>query len=84
MDSHFKAALLNGSRREILNDLNLPQDQIETIMAIRADTLEQLAREIHLCLVDPYDLEPLSLPVASRTPNTQSESQFSRERYEPL
>ena len=46
-DTHFRAGLLNGSRRRILSAFALTHDEIETIMDIKADSLEQFAGELH-------------------------------------
>ncbi len=46
-DTGFRKALLNGSRRRILQTFPLTGDEIESIMAIRADSLEQFAGELH-------------------------------------
>lgn len=61
-DLSFRKALLNGSRRKILQAFPLSGDEIETIMAIRADTLEQFASELHNSFVAPTqepEIEPL-------------------------
>jgi hypothetical protein len=59
VDGSFRAALLNGSRRRMLQSFALSNEQIEVIMEIHADSLQELASEIHRRLIDPQDLEPL-------------------------
>jgi hypothetical protein len=64
-DQDFRKALLNGSRRRVLQSFALTGDEVETIMSIRADSLEQFAGEVHRRLViggDDADLEPLPRP----------------------
>jgi hypothetical protein len=59
-DNNFRLALLNGSRQRLLSSFPLTGEEIETIMAIRADSLEQLAGEIHRRLIgDGNEPEPL-------------------------
>lgn len=59
-DSSFCSALLNGSRRRILSGFPLSGDEVESIMAIQADTLEDFAREVHLRFLAKTDeIEPL-------------------------
>jgi hypothetical protein len=61
-DNTFRKALLNGSRRRVLQSFPLTGDEIESIMAIRAETLEQFAGELHRRLVarnDDFELDPL-------------------------
>lgn len=60
-DSTFRSALLNGSRRKMLQTFSLSHDEIERIMTIQADSLEQFARAVHeQFLAGADDLEPLS------------------------
>jgi hypothetical protein len=65
-DSTFRKALLNGSRRKLLQTFPLSSDEIETLMAIRADTLEQFASEVHQHFVAPTQ-EPEIEPIPYRT-----------------
>jgi hypothetical protein len=59
-DTTFRKALLNGSRRRILQSFPLSGDEIEEIMSIRADSLEQFAGELHQrMLLRPDEPEPL-------------------------
>lgn len=61
-DSSFRKGLLNGSRRQLLQTLPLSSDEIETLMSIRAETLEQFASQVHDSLVAPSqerEIEPL-------------------------
>ena len=60
-DSTFRSALLNGSRRRMLQTFALSHDEIERIMTIQADSLEQFARALHeQFLAGTDDLEPLA------------------------
>lgn len=62
VDTDFRKALLNGSRRKILQTFPFTSDEIETMMAIRAESLEQFASELHAQLIAPtvgFELEPL-------------------------
>lgn len=61
-DASFRKALLNGSRRRLLQTFPFTSDEIEAIMAIRAESLEQFASELHqrfLAGVGEPELEPL-------------------------
>lgn len=61
-DPSFRKALLNGSRRTILQSFQFSTEEIETLMAIRAESLEQFAGEVHRNLIAPageLELEPL-------------------------
>jgi hypothetical protein len=60
-DTTFRKALLNGSRRRILQSFSLPGDQVEAIMEIKAESLEQFASELHQRNLVPGD-EPENLP----------------------
>lgn len=59
-DSTFCHSLLNGSRRRILQSFPLTHQEIEIIMAIRADSLEQFASEVHNRFIADDEPEPLS------------------------
>jgi hypothetical protein len=58
-DSTFRHSLLNGSRRRILQSFPLTHQEIEIIMAIRADSLEQFASEVHQRFLADEEPEPL-------------------------
>lgn len=64
-DSTYCKALLNGSRRSLLQKLPFTNDEIETIMAIRADTLEQFASALHTSFIAPTQ-EPEAEPLPYR------------------
>ncbi len=64
-DATYCKALLNGSRRSLLQGLPFTSDEIETIMAIRADTLEQFASALHTSFVAPTQ-EPETEPLPYR------------------
>lgn len=59
-DSTFCHSLLNGSRRRILQSFPFTTQEIEIIMAIRADSLEQFASEVHTRFIADEEPEPLS------------------------
>lgn len=80
VDSSFRAALLNGSRRRILQLFALSNEQIEIIMDIRADSLEELAGEIHRRLIDPQDLEPSPLLRVRKGTGTADHAPFASRR----
>lgn len=70
-DSTFRGALLNGSRRKILDTFPLSHDEIERIMTIKADSLEQFAFALHeQFLASPDELEPLAKAIPSRRSGT--------------
>lgn len=61
-DASFRHALLNGSRLKILKTFPLSRDEIDTIMAIRADSLEQFAGALHNYFLASAELELEPLP----------------------
>jgi hypothetical protein len=65
-DLGFRKALLNGSRRSILQTFPLSGDEIETIMAIRAETLEQFASQLHDSFIAPTQ-DPEFAPLPQRS-----------------
>jgi hypothetical protein len=42
----FRARLLNGQRREVLNAFNLTETERQTVLAVEADTLEAFAEAL--------------------------------------
>ncbi len=46
VDSLFRKALLNGSRRRVIQAFNLTNEETIAVMAIRADSLEQFAGQL--------------------------------------
>jgi hypothetical protein len=54
-DPDLRARLLNGQRREVLNAFNLTETERQTVLAVKADTLEAFAEA--LC----QPLEPISV-----------------------
>lgn len=72
-DKDFRKALLGSSRRRVLQAFPLSGDEIEALMAIRADSLEQFAGELDRWIVSSErNREPAPLPRVrawnSRTP----------------
>jgi hypothetical protein len=46
IDVGFRKALLNGSRRTVLTTFSLSREEIDAVMAVRADSLEQFAGQL--------------------------------------
>ncbi len=46
LDRDFEKDILNGHRRDRLNDFDLPGDEVKAIMSIKADNLDQLIHKI--------------------------------------
>ena len=46
VDSAFRKALLNGSRSRVIQPFNLSKEETSAVMAIRADSLEQFAKQL--------------------------------------
>jgi hypothetical protein len=46
VDSGFRKALLNGSRRRVISSFNLSNDEVNAVMEIRADSLAQFAGQL--------------------------------------
>jgi hypothetical protein len=46
VDSMFRKALLNGSRRHVIQSFNLTNEETSAVLAIRADSLEQFAGQL--------------------------------------
>jgi hypothetical protein len=65
IDSLFRKALLNGSRRRVIQTFNLTNEETSAVMAIRADSLEQFARQLDQWIATSQgrrELPPLILP----------------------
>jgi hypothetical protein len=75
-DNNFRLALLNGSRQRVLQSFPLTPDQVQILMAIRADTLEQFASQAHQLLIGAGD-EPQPLPRVrgGKRPHTHEQSE---------
>lgn len=71
-DSNFRMGLLNGSRLRLLKNFSLTEHEIETIMSIRANSLEQLAGEIHRRLMGDEELQPLPAYRARKAPRVET------------
>ena len=50
LDEDFKAALLNGQRRENLSAFELNEEEIQAIMSIEAMDLDQFIRRLGLLM----------------------------------
>ncbi len=69
IDDDFCKALLNGSRGRVLQSFDLSGEEVEAIMAIRADSLEQFAGELHQWLLHSqgqFEIKPLPMLRPSR------------------
>lgn len=65
IDSGFRKALLNGSRRRVISTFDLSPKEIDAVMSIRADSLEQFAGQLDQWITRAQGkIEPptLSLP----------------------
>jgi hypothetical protein len=66
-DTTFRKDLLNGSRRRVLQTFDLTGDEVEAIMAIRAESLDEFAGALHSLLLQTQGRRELSpLPVSIR------------------
>lgn len=66
-DSTFRKDLLNGSRRRVLQAFDLSGEEVEAIMAIRAESLDEFAGALHsLLLQSKGQRELVPLPVSIR------------------
>lgn len=54
VDQQFEAAILNGHRRESLQDFSLPQDIFSAVMAIDANNLRQFIVQLNEIVQQPY------------------------------
>ena len=66
IDSDFRKALLNGSRRRILQTFDLTPDEFEALMAMRGDSLEQLASDMHTWLLHAQGQHEINPPTILR------------------
>ena len=46
IDAEFRKALLNGSRRFVIQRFNLSREEFDAVMGVRADSLEQFAGQL--------------------------------------
>ena len=68
IDSSFRKALLNGSRRRVIATFDLTHEEVDVVMGIRADSLEQFAGELDQWISRAQgrcDPPVLRLPLAS-------------------
>ncbi|MCL4396532.1 MAG: Os1348 family NHLP clan protein [Chloroflexi bacterium] len=69
IDSNFRNALLNDSRRDAIGPFDLTEEETAALMQIRADTLEQFADQVHRWIMDQMkQVEPPPLLLPSRGP----------------
>jgi len=69
IDSGFRKALLNGSRRRVISAFNLTHEEVDAVMGIRADSLEQFAGQLDqwICRAQGRAESPIpTLPRRSR------------------
>lgn len=77
-DSEFRKTLLNGSRSHAVKNLDLTHEEMDAVMAIRAETLEQFAGQLDQWIMNKRNqVEPPALILPMRT-------RSSRERIDPL
>jgi hypothetical protein len=81
-DTNFRLALLNGSRQRVLQSFALSAQEVQTLMTIRADTLEQFASQAHQLLVAAGD-EPQPLPRLRRGKRGNAGETLQPARGEP-
>jgi hypothetical protein len=79
-DDNFRLGLLNGSRQHLLAGFPLTNEELQTVMSIRADSLEQFASEIHRRLITAEDE---SLPPLQRWKKVQRAEPSTEWRAEP-
>jgi hypothetical protein len=68
IDQEFRKALLNGSRRYVIQRFPLTREEFETVMAVRADSLDQFAKQLDQWILQAQGkTEPpaLALPIQS-------------------
>lgn len=53
LDQDFKAAILNGHRRDKLNEFTLNDQQKAAVMAIQADNLDQFIHRLDSLIQQP-------------------------------
>ena len=53
LDQDFKAAILNGHRKDKLNEFSLNERQKAAVMSIKADTLDQFIHRLDSLLQQP-------------------------------
>lgn len=68
IDSRFRKALFNGSRRHVISGFNLTHEEVDAVMQIHADSLEQFAGQLDRWIARSQGrLDPSALPDARRT-----------------
>ncbi|MBW8012347.1 MAG: hypothetical protein FVQ83_14125 [Chloroflexi bacterium] len=53
LDSEFKAAIMNGQRKEKLKEFDLNDKQVATVLAIDATDLDQFIHQLGDLILDP-------------------------------
>ena len=67
IDSVFRSALLNGSRRSAVENFDLTQEETNAVMAIRAETLAQFAAQLHQWILRQQNqVEPPALSLLTQ------------------
>ena len=77
VDPDFRKALLNGSRSHAVKSLALSHEELDAVMAIRAETLEQFAGQLDQWIMKKRNqIEPpaLILPIRARPSRKKVES----------
>ncbi len=74
IDSEFRQALLNGSRRRVVTEFGLTTEEMNAIMSIRAATLEQFAGQLDQWIMRKlHRVEPPELALPMGTYSTRDE-----------
>ena len=80
INSEFRQALLNGSRRRVVSDFGLSSEEINAIMSIRAATLEQFAGQLDRWIMRKLNrIDPPELVLPVRTLPRHEEAETRRE-----
>lgn len=74
IDPGFRTALLNGTRRSALESFDLTIEEMNAVLAIRAETLAQFASQLHQWILkQQQQVEPPALPLPTRRRGSGSE-----------
>ncbi len=75
IDSDFRRAILNGSRRSAIERFDLSHVETAAVMSIQAETLEQFARQLDQWIMKQENrLEPPALNLPPLMPVSPRES----------
>jgi len=80
IDRAFCQALLHGPRRRVVKDFHLSLEEMDALLAIRAGTLEQLARQLDEWIMQQQNqIEPPALILPARTRARRAKSDAFKE-----